>query len=293
MRAGLTPLLAVLALALAACAGPPGVFRSDRNDPLLTAPPLTEPIAAGIYVAPVPGVEAEPFRRAVAEALTARKVAAGVDSVGALGAVLSATPGEPTAAGQGYVNVIWRLERADGVLMDTFQAPTPLDFRVERPETQAIINAMADRLAAKLGPRESPAEPVRILVAVPPAATEGFEDGGPLARAMATALAARGFQPSAAGEAAATVRAHARATPAAGAPNMAEITIRWAVVDQRGVEVGAADQKNAVPKVLVEDGLAAIAADAAAAAVDSVAGLVRLAAKPRQATTASTASGAS
>ncbi len=279
MRLGVAVLAVLAALALAACAAPPGVFRADRSDPLLTAPPLTEAVTGGVWIAPVPGIQAEPFRRALANALVRRDVPAGLDSVGPGGARLLATPAPATHAGRGYVRVDWRLERVDGTVLDAFAVATPLDFRIERPETKAAIAKVADRLAVVLGAPPPEAIARTIVVAVPPARTDGFADGGPLARAMATALATEGFQPGAAEAAGAIVRASARVRPATGQEGVVVVTIRWAVVTPDGREVGAADQENLLPAALAANGLQAIAADAATAAVQSVAGLVRLAAK--------------
>lgn len=277
MRHGLGRALAIaLVLALAGCAEPEGVFRADRADPLLAAPPLTQTVGAGVWVGPVAGEAGEPFRHALAQALLRRDVPAGFDSVGALGARLTAAPGVPTHAGAGYVDVAWRLERADGVLLDAFVVPTPLDYRIERPETKAAIGQVADRLARIVGPKQAPQAAGAIVVAVPPAETKGFEDGGPLARAMASALVVQGFQPDVADAATAVVRARAEATPAGD--GAVRIAIRWAVLDRAGREVGAAEQANVLPAELARNGFAAIAADAAAAASESVAGLVRLAA---------------
>lgn len=281
-------------VALAGCAGtPPGVFRSDRSSPLLDAPPLQQAAGGGLWVAPISGAEAETegFRRELAKALVARDVPAGVDRPGPRSLVLASTAGTPTAAGRGFVDVAWRLTGPDGGVLDDFIGRAPLDFRVERPETKAAVAAIADRMAGLLAPPDQAVADTAIAVAVPPAETQGFEDGAPLARAMTAALAGQGFRVAAAPEAAtAVVRASASVTPTPERPGLAAVAIRWAVTTPDGREVGAADQKNFLPKELAGDGLAAIAADAAAAAAESVAGLIRLAAREKSPSTTKGAS---
>lgn len=288
MRHGLTALL--LAALLTGCGAPPGVFRADRSSDLLTAPPLSQEAGGGVWIAPIAGAPAAAFRRSLAQALVARNVPAGLEEAGPLSLVLDGTPGRPVHAGRGYVDVVWRLTGPDGAVLDAFVEPAPLDFRMERPETRAAVDRVAARLAARLARPDRPAAPANPTVAVPPARTEGFEDGGPLARAMTAALAARGFRPDGEAAAAAVVRATASVAPAPGQDDAVLVTIRWAVTTPDGREVGAADQQNLLPAALAGDGLAAIAADAAAAAAGSVARLVRLAA---QSPPPSTAKGAS
>lgn len=274
MRSGLIALL----LLLAACGGPPAVFRSDRSDPLLTAPPLLARAAGGVWVGPIAGEDALPFRGAVAAALVERNVPAGLAPPGDRALRLAATPGRARAEARGYVDVVWRLTDAAGAVIDGFTVPTPLDFRIERPETQQAIAAVADRIAATLGPPKVAAAAAATF-AVVPATTEGFEDGQPLARAMTLALAQAGFAPTAPASAAAIVRPAARVEIVEGEPDVRFVRIRWTVVRRGGGEAGAVDQENFAPEPLTRAGLAGLAADAAAAAVESVAGLIRLAAK--------------
>lgn len=275
--------LVLLGLAVASCGGAPsGVFRSDRSSDLLTAPPLTQVAGGGLWVAPVTGAdaEAEAFRKALARSLVERDVPAGLDRPGPRSLVLAATAGRPTHAGGGYVDIAWRLTGPDGAVLDDFFGRAPLDFRVERPETQAALIAVADRMARLLAPPQAAAPPPPTVVWTPPAETEGFADGGPLARAMATALVERGFRPATGvSGAGAVVRAKAVVAPAPGQPDAVAVTIRWAVETPDGREMGAADQSNLLPAEFAKDGLSAIAPMAAAAAADSVADLIRLAAE--------------
>lgn len=286
--------LAFITATLVACAGtPPGVFRSDRSSPLLDAPPLHQAAGGGLWVAPINGAEAETeaFRRALAKALVARDVPAGVDTPGPRSLVLASAVGAPTAAGRGFVDVAWRLTGPDGGVLDDFIGRAPLDFRVERPETRAAVAAIADRMAGMLAPPDRGGEVGPVAVAVPLAETVGFDDGAPLARAMTAALAAKGFQVAGAPEAAgAVVRVRASIAPTPERPGLVAVAIRWAVVTPDGREIGAADQKNFLPEELAGDGLSAIAADAAAAAADSVAGLIRLAAQEKRSSTTKGAS---
>lgn len=276
MRAGLIALGLSLALALVGCASPPTVFRADKESSLLTAPPLTSAAGSGVWVGPVEGDEDGRFRKAVAAALVARAVPAGVDRAGPLTLYLTAAPQPPTADGAGFREVLWSLQDRDGAEIDRFAASTPLDYRVERPETKVAIASVADRLASLLAtPDRAAVAENGIAVAVPRAATEGFANGGPLSRAMTAALAERGFRPGAAEKALAVVRVAARATLATDDPATAFIAIRWAVIDVAGKQIGFVDQENAVPSVFLEDGLAVIAADAAAAAAPAVADLIQ------------------
>lgn len=267
------------ALMLSACGLPPTVFRSDRNSELLTAPPLQETAIGGLYIAPVAGSNADSlaFRRHLARVLVSQNVAAGVDVAGVYSAKLLSAAAPATFEGKGYVDVWWRLEGPDGAIWDAFAISTPLDFRVERPETTHVLNTVAARVIDILGPaapipeRQAPA----IIVAVPPAKTEGFEDGGPLARAMAAQLAAKGFQPGTVEEAAAIIYARAGVRGVkAGGQEAAAIQIRWTVVDSDGVVLGTVNQNNQVLLTAIDAGLASIAPDAAGAAVDAVADLV-------------------
>lgn len=187
MRLGLTLLACLLVWS---CGGPPSVFDTDHESPLLQAPPLGDAAGGGVWIGPIAGAPepaGDDFRKALAKALIARDVAAGLESAGPLSARLSAAAAPATHAGRGYVDVWWRLEGADGALWDAFSAATPLDFRVERPETRATIDQIALRLEAFLSPPQAaeaaPEAPLRI--AVPPAETDGFEDGAPLASALA------------------------------------------------------------------------------------------------------------
>lgn len=287
MRTGLILGLALAAAALlAGCGLPPGVFETDKESPLLTAPPLTAAAPSGVWIAPIKappphdGDGVTSFRRALARALLRRNIAAGIDSFGPGSLKLLSAVQPATHAGGGYVDVIWRLEGPDGLVGDGFIVATPLDFRTERPQTLAAINEVAERLTAYLNPPAPERRADRIVVATPPAKTVGFEDGAPLARAMAAALGARGFQPGDPEAAQATVQAAARIRPLEGRKDLVLVEIRWAVLAKDGRVVGVAEQANPTPVELTQDGLSAIAADAAAAAVESVAGLVRLAAKP-------------
>lgn len=283
MRSYVVALLA--GLMLAACGLPPTVFRSDRSSELLTAPPLQETAIGGVYIAPVAGSSADslPFRRRLAQALVSQNVAAGVDVVGAYSAKLLSAAAPATFEGKGYVDVWWRLEGPDGAIWDAFSVSTPLDFRVERPETIHVLNTIAARVIEILGPAAPVPEQKEpaIIIAVPPAKTEGFEDGGPLARAMAAQLAAKGFQPGTIQEAAAIIyaRAGVRSVNASGL-EAAAIQIRWTVVDRNGVVIGTVNQNNQVPLTSIDAGLASIAPDAAGAAVDAVAALAKKAKPP-------------
>ncbi len=258
------------------------MFHTDRSDPLLTAPPLIDAAGGGVWLAPLDGAETEdkPFRDALAKALARREVPAGVESAGPRGAKLFGAAAPATHEGGGYVDVWWRLEGPDGALRDAFSVRAPLDFRVERPETKVAIDEVAARVADMLGPPPVEKAVARAIpFAAPPAETEGFEDGRPLARAMAAALGLRGLQPSEDKDAVAFVRAKASVEPATEAKGVVRVKIRWAVETRDGTEVGAADQQNLLPEAAAVDGLAPIAAEAAAAAAPAVAGLIRIAAK--------------
>jgi hypothetical protein len=283
-----------LTLILFGCGLPPSVFRSDHSNPLLEAPPLGEVAGGGVWIAPIAGATAktETFRRALAKALLKREVPVGLDSAGPRGARLLAVAAPATYEGRGYVDIWWRLEGADGALWDAFVIATPLDYRIERPETQVAVAEIADRLGDMLGPPPPAKAAVveRIMVAIPIAETTGFEDGKPLARAMAAALGARGFQPSPLEGAKAIVKITAKVEPTAAQKNSVFVTIRWAVETLDGKEVGAAEQKNILPDTAVGDGLEAIAGDAAGAAAQSITGLIRLAVKNVESSTAKGAS---
>lgn len=268
-----------LLIGLAGCAAPPSVFRADRESDLLTAPPLTTPAGGGVWVGPVAGDLDGGFRRALAAALVARAVPAGTERLGPLSLTLTAAPQPARPDGGGYRAVLWSLHDRDGGEIESFFAAVPLDFRLERPETKAAIAVVADRLARRLAePDRTPTTVDALVVAAPPAATEGFDDGGPLARAIMAALALKGFQPGSTSVAVAIVKTAARVTPVADDPKTAIVAIRWAVVDAAGQQVGFVDQENVIPVEFTEDGLVAIAADAAAAAAPAIADLVRRAA---------------
>ncbi len=282
MRIGVTACLGLLLLLLAACGLPPSVFRGDHSDALLTAPPLAQAAGGGLWVAPMFGApaetapDAELVRQLIVQGLVRREVPAGLDAAGSRAARLYGSVGEATPAGRGYVDVWWRLEGPDGALWDAFAVPTPLDFRTERPETQAAVAEVVDRLADMLGPAPVRAATVaRIPIHVRPAVTTGFEDGRPLARAMTVALGRRGFQPGDLAGAEAIVQATASIEPAPGQPDAVFVRIRWAVLSPEGVELGAADQANVLPKTATADGLTAIAAEAADAAAGGVAAVIR------------------
>jgi len=277
-------LIAAMGLMLAACGSlPPSVFRSDRDSPLQQPPPLSDAAGGGLWIAPMAGAQAptDLFRRALMQALLKREVPAGVDSAGPRGARLLGAAGPATYEGRGYVEVWWRLEGADGALWDAFSTAVPLDFRTERPETRQAIEEVAGRIGDLLGPPPAAVAAARppIPVAVLPAETSGFEDGLPLARAMAAALGAKGVQPGGYEGAVALIRARASVEPANAQPGQVLVKIRWAVETPDGREIGAADQKNIIPEAEAANSLAGIAADAAGAAVDAVAGLIRIAAK--------------
>lgn len=268
-------------IGLAGCAAPSSVFRADRESDLLTAPPLTTPSGGGVWVGPVAGDPAGEFRQALAAALVARSVPAGFERLGPLTLALTAAPQPPRPDGGGYRDVLWSLHDYDGGEIESFFAAVPLDYRLERPETKAAIAAIADRLARRLAePDRTPPAVDALVVAAPPAETDGFDDGGPLARAIMTALALKGFQPGPTTAAVAIVKIGARVTPVADDPKTAIVAIRWAVVDAMGQQVGFVDQENAIPIEFAENGLAAIAADAAGAAAPAVADLIRRAARP-------------
>ena len=273
-----------LALALAACGAlPPSVFRSDRSDPLQTPPPLSDAAGGGLWIAPLSGAPAETdsFRAALQRALLDLEVPAGLDSAGPRGARLLAAVAPATYEGRGYVDVWWRLEGADGALWDAFSVPTPLDFRIERPETKDAIREIATRIGDQLGP-PPPAVAAKqgpIPVAVLPAVGVGIEDGVPLSRAMAVALTRKGVLPGQMEPAVAIVKVQASIGPATGQPQNALVKIRWAVESLDGREIGAADQKNVLPREQLGQNLTGIAVDAAGAAVDAIAGLIRIAAR--------------
>jgi len=278
MRVHVAALLA--ALMLAGCGLPPTVFRTDRNSELLTAPPLQETAIGGIFITPVENAMADSlaFRRRLARSLVQQQVAAGIDVAGSYSAKLLSAAAPATFDGKGYVDIWWRLEGPDGAIWDAFSIPTPLDFRVERSETIAVINAITARIVDILGPVEPPPQQAvdSLIVAIPPAKTQGFEDGGPLSQAMAAQLAARGMQPGE--EDAANVVIHVRAAIEplkAGGQETIQIQIRWTVVDEAGLVLGTVNQKNQAPLTAIDAGLAAMAPDAAGAAADAVADLVR------------------
>lgn len=281
MRAYVIALAALLSLA--GCGLPPTVFHTDKNSELLKAPPLQDSAIGGIWIGPITGAtaDASAFRRRLARALVKREVAAGTEVAGAYSAKLLSAAAPATFDGRGYVDVWWRLEGPDGTIWDAFAVKTPLDFRVERGETLTAINTVAARLAGILGPPPTPAQTNRaIIVAVPPAKTKGFEDGGPLARAMAAQLAAKGLQPGPIAGAHAIIRIQAAiASVKASGQEAVRVRIRWAVVTPDGKEIGAADQKNLLPLDSIDAGLASIAPTAAAAAVDAIARLVGVAAR--------------
>jgi|GEM_PF-2160675 hypothetical protein len=281
------------ALMLASCGLPPTVFRSDRNSELLTAPPLQETAIGGIFIAPVENANADSlaFRRRLARALVQQDVAAGIDVAGAYSAKLLSAAAPANFDGKGYVDVWWRLEGPDGAIWDAFSIPTPLDFRVERGETIAVINAITARVVDILGPVEPPPQQAMapLVVAIPPAKTQGFEDGGPLSRAMAAQLAARGMQPGEADAANAVIHVRAAIEPVkAGGQETVQIQIRWTVVDKAGLVLGTVNQKNQAPLAAIDAGLTTMAPDAAGAAADAVADLVR---KARPAVTAQQSTG--
>ncbi len=283
MRAYLAVVLA--ALMVASCGLPPTVFRSDRNSELLTAPPLQETAIGGIFIAPITSANADDlaFRQRLARALVQQNVAAGIDSAGAYSAKLLSAAAPATFDGRGYVDVWWRLEGPDGAIWDAFSIPTPLDFREERGETIAVINAITARVVDILGPAALAPQPAEapIIVAIPPAKTQGFEDGGPLARAMAAQLAAKGFQPGETDGANVTIHVRAAISPLkAGGQEAVLIQIRWTVVDEAGLVLGTVNQKNQAPLTAVDAGLASMAPAAAGAAADAVADLVRKAKPP-------------
>ena len=280
MRVHVAAILA--ALMLAGCGLPPTVFRTDRNSELLTAPPLQDTAIGGIFITPVENAMADSlaFRQRLARSLAQQQVAAGIDVAGTYSAKLLSAAAPATFDGKGYVEIWWRLEGPDGAIWDAFSIPTPLDFRVERSETIAVINAITARIVDILGPVKPPPQRAiaSLIVAIPPAKTQGFEDGGPLSRAMAAQLAARGMQ--AGEEEAANVVIHVRAAIEplkAGGQETVQIQIRWTVVDETGLVLGTVNQKNQAPLTSIDAGLAAMAPDAAGAAVDAVADLVRTA----------------
>jgi len=128
-----------------------------------------------------------------------------------------------------------------------------------------------------------------LVVAIPPAKTKGFEDGGPLSRAMAAQLAARGMQPGEADAANAVIHVRAAIEPVkAGGQETVQIQIRWTVVDKAGLVLGTVNQKNQAPLAAIDAGLTTMAPDAAGAAADAVADLVR---KARPAVTAQQSTG--
>jgi hypothetical protein len=271
---------ALAALMLASCGLPPTVFRTDRNSELLTAPPLQETAISGIFIPPIENANADnlAFRRRLARSLVQQEVAAGIDVAGAYSAKLLSAAAPATFDGKGYVDVWWRLEGPDGAIWDAFSIPTPLDFRMERGETVAVINAITARVVDILGPVEPPPQQAiaPLVVAIPPAKTQGFEDGGPLSRAMAAQLAARGMQPGEEGAANAVIHGRAAIQPVkAGGQETVQIQIRWTVVDKAGLVLGTVNQKNQTPLAAIDAGLAAMAPDAAGAAADAVADLVR------------------
>ena len=285
--------LALAAVLLASCGLPPTVFRTDRNSELLTAPPLQETAIGGIFIAPIENANADnlAFRQSLARSLVQQEVAAGIDVAGAYSAKLLSAAAPATFDGKGYVDVWWRLEDPDGAIWDAFSIPTPLDFRVERGETIAVINAITARVVDILGPAALAPQQAEapVIVAIPPAKTQGFEEGGPLARAMAAQLAARGMQPGTADAASATIHVRAAITPVkAGGQEIVQIQIRWTVVDEDGLVLGTVNQKNQAPLAAIDAGLVTMAPDAAGAAADAVAELVR---KARPASTAQQSTG--
>ena len=291
MRVYVTVVLA--ALMLAGCGLPPTVFRTDRNSKLLAAPPLQETAIGGIFIAPVENANADSlaFRRRLARSLGQQEVAAGIDVAGTYSAKLLSAAAPAALDGKGYVDVWWRLEGPDGAIWDAFSTPTPLDFRVERGETITVINAITARVVYIMRPFEpAPRQAIPpLVVAVPPAKTQGFDDGGPLSRAMAAQLAARGMQPGEKDAANAVIHAHAAIERVkAGDQKTVQIQIRWTVVDKAGLVLGIVNQKNKASLATINAGLAALAPDAAGAAADAVADLVR---KARPAVTAQQSTG--
>lgn len=255
----------LLSVGLAGCGQLPQPFAKDRAN-LANAPFLIAPATEGVIVWPMVGVPDDIsalVTEMTIEALRERGVVASASASNEASLLLT-TSGRRLA--NGALEITWRLNRPDGVLVGTRVDAVATDERFEQAVTQVARWIVPQaRVPGETG--------TEFAVSVFDVAGAPGNGNNLLRRAMAFALMRADVQVNDFPEPDAfVVQGNVSITPKDTGGDL--VSVSWAVLDGRGREIGVIDQANTVASGSLDQDWGPVAAPIARAAVGGIVTLI-------------------